>query len=511
MGTYATDIPPGQPKAQWLISRGAVPVTPPASLAGIPEGRTLIAVVTANGGFDAALIVATAADLADATATTRPVTWLLMDETAHRTAPQAAALSAGTLAGLLRDAGLPCVTLTATEAAAAAIPATPAEEGLRVVDGTMPVRLAYPIPPAGDAGHHAALRRRDSHVLWLYDWAEQHRWSADRAANDEWITISPEPRPATYMLDGREVARCNGRPVDDDLGSWVVFWIVEDADAWADAIEAEVAAEIARAPKNRRFATAMQQQRIGGAAEIRAAGPRPRHPACRDCGEGLSKDQFGWHVEYDAGPAFLGRQYQCAKTRMPHVLQDLAPHRTVRSTEYSRERADAHVAGLWMGCPNPGVRYEAAPVTATAACLTCFCPMIEAGGQWWHHTGGYPAQCPGRRPARDLPAEPGEWEFSGGVMTCGYCGMSVHWKEVDLSWVQLTGAWMLAVQLEVPDTGPGSDGRRGDLVVLAETEGIARRPGQRDVLPHHCENIPDEVRAEYASEIEAITTRTEPQ
>jgi hypothetical protein len=372
-----------------------------------------------------------------------------------------APLSAGTLAGLLRDAGLPCVTLTATETAAAAIPATPRDEGLRIVDGTLPVRLAYPIPrrDEDEAAYWAALRRRDSHVLWLYDFAERHRWSADRDGDNEWITISPQPRPATYTRDGREVARRNGRAVDENLGTWVTLWIVEDAEAWAAAIEAEVAAEIALAPKKRRFATYMQQQQLDGATRIRAEGP----------------------------------------------------NRSVHRVHHDQAAALASVASLYQGCPNPGVRYEPARITGYAACITCFCPMIEAGGRWWHHTGRYPAQCPGRRPARDLPAEPGAWEFSSGLMTCGYCGMSVHWKEVDMSWVQLTGAWMLGVQLEVPETGPGSGGHRGDLVVLAETEGIARRPGQRDVLPHHCENIPAEVRAEYASEIEAITTRTEPQ
>jgi hypothetical protein len=35
-----------------------------------------------------------------------------------------------------------------------------------------------------------------------------------------------------------------------------------NAGAWADAIEAEVAAELARLPKNRRFPTWMQQRRL---------------------------------------------------------------------------------------------------------------------------------------------------------------------------------------------------------------------------------------------------------
>jgi hypothetical protein len=362
------------------------------------------------------------------------------------------ALTARTLAALLADAGLPCVTLVPDEAAAAAVPATPAEEGLRVVDGTLPVRVAYPIPPAGADAQYAALRRRDSHMMWLHDFTERQRWSARQDADDGWMTICPDPWPATYIHDGRECFRATGRPVDEDPGSWVVFWIVDDAGAWADAIQAEVTAEIARAPKARRFATVMQQQRLDSARRLR-----------------------------DEAPA------RCS----------------VRSVEYSQARADAHVAGLFRDCPNPGVRYEAAPITAAAACRACYCPMFEAGGQWWHRTGGYPAECPGPRPPRDLPLEPGQWEFSGISMTCGYCGGSVSWPEVQRSWVRLTGAWLLGVQLMTADDADSARGRPGELVVLAETEGIARRPGERDVLPHRCTQIPDHVREQYADEIAA--------
>lgn len=353
-------------------------------------------------------------------------------------------LSAGSLAAALRAAGLPCVTVVAGEAAAAAVPATPAEEGLRIVDGTLPVRVAYPIPPAGADGHYAALSRRDSHVLWLYDFAERHRWSAWREGDDEWITVCPDPRPATYLDRGQEVFRATGRRVDEDLGSHVILWIVEDAGAWADAIEAEVAAELSRLPKKRRFPTWMQQQRLDSAARTRAEGPG----------------------------------------------------RSVYTVHYDEARARADAGNLGRECPNPGVRYEAAPVTATAACTTCFCPMICADGRWWHHTGRYPAQCPGRRRERDLPLEPGEWEITSRTMTCGYCGRTVAWEETDRSWVELTGYHSLGVHRET-----------GELVVLAETSGIAAGPGEPGHLPHHCDAIPDSVREQYAADIRAVMER----
>jgi len=344
-------------------------------------------------------------------------------------------LTAGNLAALLCAAGLPCVTLTA-EGGAAAEPASTAEEGLRIVAGSLPVRVLYAIPPGSDA----AARRRDSHLLWLADFAEEHRWSARWLAGG-WMTVHPEPWPATYMHGGHEVFRATGRRVDENLGTWVVLWIVHNAQAWADAIEAEVTREIHSAPKNRRYATYMQQQRLDGAARIREEGPR----------------------------------------------------RTVRSVEYDQARADAHVAELYRAHPNPGVRYEAVPVTAIAACTTCFCPMIQAGYRWWHHTGGYPAGCPGRK-ARSLPLEPGDWEISDMDMTCGYCGQCVSWPETQRSWAQLTGVHSLGVHRQT-----------GELVVLAEVTGIAARPGELGHLAHHCTEIPDSVRAEYAADVRAVT------
>jgi hypothetical protein len=95
---------------------------------------------------------------------------------------------------------------------------------LLLVRGSLPVRVAYPIPRREDDEDrfNAALNRHDSHVLWIYDWVEQYHWSAHRDGPhaDPWITISPEPRPATFIRtrDGRECSRANGLPMDDDLG-----------------------------------------------------------------------------------------------------------------------------------------------------------------------------------------------------------------------------------------------------------------------------------------------------
>lgn len=340
-------------------------------------------------------------------------------------------LTAGNLAVVLTEAGLPCVTLTTRDGAAAQVAGG---EGLRIVAGSCPVRVRYAAPDTDAAAH-----RRFTHLRWLSEVTEDHRWRAEWQA-DGWMTIHPDPWPATYLRDGRDVFRKTGRRVDENLGSHVVLWIVEDAEAWAAEIEAEVAAEIARATKGHRFATYMQQQRLKGAARTRAEGPR----------------------------------------------------RSVYSVDHDEARARACVADLRRTHPNPGVRYEVANITATAACVTCFCPMIHAGGQWWHRTGGNPAECPGRK-ARDLPLEPGDWEISDMDMTCGYCGLHVSWPETLRSWVRLTGVHSLGVHTET-----------GELVVLAEVTGIAAHPGEAGHLPHHCTQIPDSVRTEYDADIRAV-------
>ena len=335
-------------------------------------------------------------------------------------------LSAAELARLIRDAGVPCVTLT-DKAGVASEPASTRDEGLRIVDGSMPVRVFYAMPPGNDA----ATSRRGSHLLWLHDFVTQYRWSA-QWPSEGWVTVHPEPLPATYVLDGRECFRATGRRVDEDLGAWVVFWVVDDAEACATAIEADVEADIAQAGKLRASRQYLNRPRLESAARIREEGPS----------------------------------------------------RTVRSTEHDRAGAEAHVASL---TPRPGVRYEAASITAAGACATCYCPMFEAGGQWWHHTGGYPAECPGPREGRSLPLEPGEWEITAISMTCGYCGESVSWPETQRSWLQLTGYWSLGVELAT-----------GQLVVLAEVIGIAVRPGKVGHLPHHCAEIPADVQARWA-------------
>jgi len=343
-------------------------------------------------------------------------------------------LTASGLAALLRDAGLPCVTLTSAEDAAAE-PASTADEGLRIIADSFPVSVRYAIP----AGSEAAASRRGSHLMWLADFAEKHRWSVTWLQDGQ-MTVHPEPWPATHADNGRTVFRATGRPVDEDLGSHVVLRIVDDPEAWAGAIENEIRSEIAGAPKNRRFATYMQQQRLDDAARLRAS----------------------------------------------------APGRSVDSVHRDENGACRRAAGLRECCQRPGVRYETAAVTATAACTTCCYPMICADGRWWHHTGGYPDACPGVR-ERDLPLEPGEWEISDIGMTCGYCGQHVMWPETQRSWARLTGIHSLGIHLET-----------GELVVLAEATGVAARPGEAGYLAHHCAEIPDTLRTKYADDIRAV-------
>ena len=359
-------------------------------------------------------------------------------------------LSAEVLARLIAEAGVPCVALVPDDAAAAAIPATPQDEGLRIVAGSMPVRLAYPIPPRDDdeTRYWAALHRHDSHVLWLYDWVEQFRWSAHRDGPhaDPWITISPDPRPATYLDDrGRECSRATGRPMDDVPGRWTVLTTIDDAGQLAGWIEADVAADVARAGKLRASREYLGQFRLREAAQTRAAGPRAY------C------DSLYHHDNAQAE----------AETRA-RSLDDLG---------------------------HPGIRHDAAPVTGHASCLACLWPVFEAAGRWWHENG----DCSGPRKIRDLPDEPGDWEFSAHTMLCGYCGLQVSWKEVQMGWVRFTGYHSLGIQQRNTETGYGVQGKPGDLVVLAEVEGVAARPGEVDHLPHYCTKISpwilDQVRA----------------
>jgi hypothetical protein len=123
-------------------------------------------------------------------------------------AADAGRLTAGNLAGLLRTAGLPCVTLT-TEDGAAAEPASTVGEGLRVVEATLPVRVRYAGPPGSDA----AVDRRYSHLRWLADFAEDRRWSVTWL-RDGWMTILASDPDAAFaaLADHWPEERPRGRP-----------------------------------------------------------------------------------------------------------------------------------------------------------------------------------------------------------------------------------------------------------------------------------------------------------
>lgn len=108
-------------------------------------------------------------------------------------APARPGLTAGEAARLIREAGVPCVTLVPDEAAAAAIPAAPREEGLRVVEGSMPVRIAYPIPPEGDDARPAAGQvTRDADAI-----AEHRGPPGDRGSPGPLPTANRSPAQAT--------------------------------------------------------------------------------------------------------------------------------------------------------------------------------------------------------------------------------------------------------------------------------------------------------------------------
>ncbi len=146
----------------------------------------------------------------------------------------------------------------------------------------------------------------------------------------------------TYVLDGREVYADTGRAVDERLGSHVVLWIVDDAEAWAQSVEAEGDAELGRWSRAQRAtAEARRAQAYDSAAQIRSAGRR----------------------------------------------------RDVRGHHHRKDRAAAEVAGLRASHPNPGVRYEVAEITAVSACADCHQPIIKVDGRWCHHLLRYPVEC----------------------------------------------------------------------------------------------------------------------
>ena len=253
------------------------------------------------------------------------------------------------------------------------------------------------------------------------------------------MTFTIPRRPVrTYMLDGREVYADTGRLVDEEFGSHVVLWIVDDAEAWAKAIEAEGDAEPGKWPKNRRHIGEHRRwERYESAAQVRARGP----------------------------------------------------YRSVRSVEWDAARAHAHVENL-RSHADPGVRFEVAEITDVRACPTCQRPAIHADGQWWHHTGRYPIACTLRLPKppeKKRERQPGEWEISTrSHMICGYCGERQSWRQLITANWELTGYHMLGIERAT-----------GTLVVLAEATTLT---GQTVHLPHHCKQIPADIQATYAPE-----------
>jgi hypothetical protein len=177
------------------------------------------------------------------------------------------------------------------------------------------------------------------------------------------VNLTVPRRPVrTFVRDGREVYADTGRAVDEPLGSHLVLWIVEDADAWADHIIRESEAELQRWPKAQRYIGEHRlQEARESAARIRAAGPE----------------------------------------------------RSWRSVHHDPARAEAGAAELRRSHPNPGVRYEVVPLTGAAACPTCHQPLIEADGQWRHHRLRYAADCQPESPRTPLTTGDewdGEWE-----------------------------------------------------------------------------------------------------
>jgi hypothetical protein len=257
-------------------------------------------------------------------------------------------------------------------------------------------------------------------------------------------TLAAPRRSAKTYTDrrGREVYADTGRPVDEQFGTHVVLWIVDDPELWAKAIEAEGDAEPGKWPKSQRHIGEQRRlERHESAAQVRANGPR----------------------------------------------------RNVNAVYFGAATAAAVVADLYRAHPNPGVRYEVAEITDVAACPDCHQPTIHADGQWWHHTGRFPVECsprPEPEPEPKRARQAGEWEIgTRGYMICGYCDHKATWPQpITANW-ELTGYYTLGIERAT-----------GTLVVLAEATTPA---GQTVHLPHHCQKIPDEVRVTYAADIAA--------
>jgi hypothetical protein len=254
--------------------------------------------------------------------------------------------------------------------------------------------------------------------------------------------VAPRRPVQIYRRDGREVYADTGRPVDERLGSHVVLRIIDDPERWATAIEAEADTELAKWPKRER-------------------------------------------------PTFAYRRDQAYESATR--VRTEGRIRTIYTHYHGAEPAEAHVASRR---PEPGVRYQVALITETAACPDCKQPRIFVDGQWWHHSLRYPVECARRPDLEPHPAEQrtdGEWEIDTGTgsMTCGYCNETASWAHAALGYAQLTGYHMLGIHRPT-----------GDLVVLAEATTLT---GEITVLPHHCDKIPDHLHATYADE---LTRRT---
>jgi hypothetical protein len=251
----------------------------------------------------------------------------------------------------------------------------------------------------------------------------------------------------TYEMHGREVYADTGRPVDERLGSHVVLWIVEDPEAWARALEAEGDAELTRWPKkDRAIAETRRAARYESAAQVRADGPG----------------------------------------------------RSVYAIHHSVAAAEAHAGDLRRSHPNPGVRYEIAPITEVGACPNCHQPTIHVDGQWRHHFLRYPIECtPDPEPEDETELLPGEFEIDAGTgsMTCGYCGQKETWAQATAGvLLTLTGFYCLGVSRA-----------DGSLAVLAE----GKTPSGKIIwLPHPCTAIPQERQDQHASEIARFRAAT---
>ncbi|MEU7631783.1 hypothetical protein AB0C34_17600 [Nocardia sp. NPDC049220] len=255
----------------------------------------------------------------------------------------------------------------------------------------------------------------------------------DMAVSGGGVFVAPRRAVGTLQRAGCEVYADTGGPVDKRLGSHIVLLIVDDADVWAAAIEAEGDAQFAwwRSKGDLLMGERRRSRKYESAACVRAEG------ACRS-----------WYRNCD-----------------------------------SADVAFACVVDLRRAHPNPGVRYEVVPITGAGTCPECHRPMIEADGQWRHHLGNSIDCVHRQEPATDAADHvEGEWviDVDMGTMICGYCNEVVGWAEA-VSHVRLTGGYLFGIEA-------------GNLIVLAEA---ALPDDRITYLPHYCDKIPDQARARW--------------